>query len=218
MRPVSRSVSRAVSRSANAFDGQARFAYNLDGIDDRFVLANRAINVDGDIDIEFQTGPAVPSAGGGMEYTVISQCLTATFASKEFNLYFNSTIGAMQMQVGGAYSPSGASVILSPDTKYRALLQGASLQFFRNGQSLFSTSFTRGAAREPTAQTVIGASTHGSPTTFRAFARGMFYNIKINGTLWPMADRNQTVQPSIPAGNNMTGTNLNPDRWVEIPV
>jgi len=177
-----------------------RWALMFDGVGVRGVLASRAINPDGDIDIEFQTGTVVPVAGGGIEYTVLSQCLTATFASKEFNLYFNSAVGALQMQVGGAYSPSSASVALSPNTTYRALFQGTSLQLFKNGQLFFSTSFTRGAAREPTAATVIGASTHGSPTTFRASARGIFYNIKINGTLWPIADANQTVQLPEPSG------------------
>ena len=214
-RPVTRPVVRSVCR--NITDSSLRWAYRFDGVDDYGVLANRAINPDGDIDIEFQTGPIVPAAGG-TEYTVLSQCLTSTFASKEFNLYFNSAVGALQMQVGGAYSTSSASVVLSPNTHYRALLQGTSLKFFRNGQLFFSTSFTRGAAREPTAQTVIGANTHGAPTTFRASAKGIFYNIKINGTLWPIAERNQTIQPSIPAGNPLTLVNTTSAGWEEISV
>jgi hypothetical protein len=193
----------------------SRFSYNFDGVDDYGVLATRAINPDSDIDIEFRTGPIVPAAGG-VERTVVSQCLTATFASKEFSLYFNSSTGALQPLVGGSFLASATQATLAPNTRYRYTLIGNTQTFFVNGAQVRQDTVTRGAAREPTAQTVLMAQTHGSPTTFRAFGSGIFYDIRINGVLWQMATRNSATQVSSPAGNTMTLVNTTSDRWQEI--
>lgn len=189
-----------------------RWAYNLDGIDDRWTLASRAINPDGDIDVEFRTGPSV---GAAATRVILSQNIIGG-AGAEFILQALST-GLIQVVAGGSFSSTAAAPTLQPNTSYRITLIGATLSFWLNGALFSSFSFTRGGVREPTSQTAVGARTSGAVGSFTSYYQGILYNVKINGTLWPIADRNQSVQPSIPAGNNMTGANLNPDRWVEIP-
>lgn len=187
-----------------------RYAYNMDGIDDRWTLANRAINPDGDIDIEWEQR-AYDRAQLGAQ-SIVTQCLTTTFASRELMLRIESN-ESVALYVGG-------NVVTTPinfygNGKWRITLIGSSWVVYKNGLVVHSASFTRGTARESSAQTAVGARNNGG--TFADYMKGMLYDIKINGTLWPMADRNQNIQPSIPAGNNMTGANLNSDRWVEIP-
>lgn len=201
LRPVLRAVLQPVLRST--FAGLAkRWAYNFDGIDDRGQLQFRAIDPDGNIDIEFRTGPIVPAAGS-TDRTVISQCLTATFSGtsgKEFTLFFNSSTGALQALHGGNFFSSNSSAILAPNTKYRWQLQGSTQTFWVNDINVGSSSVTRGTARESTAQTVLMAQTHGSTSTFRGFGSGLFYDVKINGVLWSIADRNQSIQLPVPSG------------------
>lgn len=176
-----------------------RWAYNFDGVDDRATLQFRAINPDGDIDIEFRTGPVVPAAGG-QDYAVISQCFSANYTLKEFTMYFNSSPGSLQCLLGGNFFSSSIATVLGPNKTYRWLLQGNTQTFWVNGVQVFTGSVTRGTGREPSAATVIGAQTHGGANTFRAFASGFFYDVRINGVLWPMADRNQAIQLPSPSG------------------
>lgn len=184
-----------------------RWVYSMDGIDDRWTLANRAINPDGDIDIEWVSGPSVSLS---TSRTIISQTTTTISASQEF-FAFIATDGNLTVRVGGVERSTFPKIVYQPNTRYRWRLQGATVNLWVNDVLQPVMTMTRGAAREPSAVTTIGAAVNSF------FYLGVLYNIKINGTLWPMADRNQSIQPSIPAGNNMTGANLNPDRWVEIP-
>lgn len=187
-----------------------RYAYNMDGIDDRWTLANRAINPDGDNTFEFFTG-------GNTNSTIIAQNISATSTSREFQLYIGAT-PSLVIIFGGSITTllteaEGAKL----NTKYflnltgsnYTVAEGISSNIIKNG------AFIRGAAREPSAPTIIGARQNGAGS-FAAYLAGLQRDIKINGTLWKMDQRNQAIQPSIPAGNNMTGANLNPDRWVEI--
>jgi hypothetical protein len=87
-------------------------------------------------------------------------------------------------------------------------------QIFEGGLSgtpVRTGTFTRGAAREPAAPTLIGCR-----GTFSQFFRGLQYDIRINGTLWEMGNRNESIQPSTPAGNNMTLVNTTSDRWEQV--
>lgn len=194
-----------------------RSVYSFDGIDDRCQLQFRAIDPDGDIDIEFKTGPVVPAAGG-QDYAVMSQCLTATFGGatgKEFTLYFNSAVGALQVLHGGNFFSSAPIATIAPNKTYRWTLQGSTQTFYVNGSQVFSGPVTRGAAREPTAVTVLCAQTHGGANSFRAFASGVFYGFKINGTLWPMNERDYTIQLPSPSG---LGAELITQSVLENPV
>lgn len=187
---------------------KTRYAYNMDGIDDRWTLANRAINPDGDIDIEFYA----PDVFGATK-VILSQNITSTNTTKEFQLETSAT-GSLIIRLGGAAQNMGTVL---PATKYRISLVGTSLVLYsKEGAVVSSLTFNRGATREPTAVTVVGAATNGVANSYAFYFTGIQRDIKINGVLWKMDQRNQTVQPSVPAGNNMTGTNLNPDRWVEI--
>lgn len=208
LRPVVRSVIKPIDSR-----GGVRFAYNMDGLDDRFVLATRAIDVDGDIDIEFYT-PL-----DAVQRTIIAQNISTNFSLVEFHLYISGSTGNLGINVGGSVVPAATAGTFSAGEKLRLTLTGTNLNVYKaNGALLKNTAYTRGVAREPAAVTTVGARTNGSIGTYSEYFRGTQRDIKINGTLWPMADRNQSIQPSIPAGNNMTGVNLNPDRWLEIPL
>ena len=191
----------SVATLIGKFLSESGYAYSFDGVDDRGVLAFRAINPDGDIDIEFRTGPTVPPIG--VDYTVISQCLTATFSGasgKEFTLYFNS-VGVLQALLGGTYAGSGGPrAVLTPNTLYRWRLQGSTQTFWVNGVQVNQFTVVRGTSREPSALTVVGAQTHGNINIFRGFYVGVISDLKINGVLWPIADRNQAIQLPSPSG------------------
>lgn len=184
-----------------------RYAYSMDGIDDRWTLANRAINPDGDIDIEWYQ---LSSSGGH----IVSQCDSSTLGQRELMLRWNT--GKLDFQIGGSPIVNITQNINIATGLWRVSYSGTAVNVYLDGALVHSNpNIVRGIGREPSAPTRIGVRNNGG--TFVEFFQGVLYNIKINGVLWPMADRNQTIQPSIPNGNNMTGANLNPDRWAEIP-
>lgn len=179
-----------------------RWAYNFDGVDDRGQLQFRAINPEGDIDIEFRTGPT--AVWGGVDRAIVSQCLTATYSGtsgKEFTLYWNASLGLLQGLVGGVYLTSCVGTEMKPNTKYRWQLQGQRCRAWVNDILVHdNSSIARGTAREPSAITVVGAQTHGGANTFRAFCSGVFFDVRINGVLWPMNSVQQTVLLPSPTG------------------
>lgn len=189
-----------------------RFAPNFDGVDDRGVLASRAVNPDGDNTFEFWT-PANFSSFQG----VICQSTSATTTLREFTLVTGSS--GLLVRLGGSETVIMSQAQgLKPSTRYGLTLIGTTAQVFEGGLGgtlVRATTFARGAAREPAANTVIGCIPAG--TGFGNFFQGLQYNIRINGVLWAMNQRNQTIQPSTPAGNNMTLVNVTSDRWQEVP-
>jgi hypothetical protein len=68
-----------------------------------------------------------------------------------------------------------------------------------SGTLVRTATFARGAAREPTAQTLIGCRGNGAGV-FANFFQGPQYDIRINGTLWEMGDRDQAIQLPTPTG------------------
>jgi len=155
------------------------WAYNFDGIDDRGVLATRAINIEGDNSLEFWS-PASLSAFMG----VICQSASATVSAREFTIVTGSS--GLLVRFGGT-----ETVIMSqaqgfkPATRYGLTLIGTTAQVFEGGLGgtlVRTAAFTRGAAREPTANTVIGAIPAGAG--FGNYFSGLQYDIKINGTLF----------------------------------
>jgi hypothetical protein len=91
---------------------------------------------------------------------------------------------------------------LKPATRYGLTLIGTTAQIFEGGLSgtlVRTATFTRGAAREPTAPTLIGCRGNGAGL-FAGFFQGPQYDIRINGTLWEMGDRDQAIQLPTPTG------------------
>jgi hypothetical protein len=89
-----------------------------------------------------------------------------------------------------------------PATRYGITLIGTEAKIYEGGLSgtlVRTTTFTRGTAREPTAPTLIGCRGNGVGA-FTGFFNGLQYDIKINGTLWEMGDRNQLIQLPSPSG------------------
>lgn len=173
-----------------------RFGYNNDGIDDYAVLPYRAINPDGNIDIEFWSPEKLD-----VVYQIVSQNITSNSASVEFSLESNA-LGSLIMRVGGA----GVTVFTLaqgylPSTKYRIFYDGTRVYLYSaNGTLLRDVGLVRGTVREPTALTVIGAFTNNAINTYSRFFKGVQRDVKINGVLYPIQDRNQTIQLPQPSG------------------
>jgi hypothetical protein len=187
------------------------FAYNFDGIDDRGVLANRAINNEGDNTFEFWS----PAETNNLQ-AIIAQSITGGGA--EFILQ-SSAVGNLQVNFGASITTIFSSAQgFKPATRYGLTLIGTTAQVFEGGLSgtlVRTATFTRGAAREPAAQTLIGCRGNGAGS-FAGFFSGLQYDIRINGVLWEMGNRNEAIQPSMPAGNNMTLVNTTSDRWQQV--
>lgn len=167
-----------------------RWVYNFDGVDDRGQLAFRAINPDGDIDVEWRSGPNISLASSR---TIVSQTLTTSSANQEFFM-FVATNGNLVVRVGGVERVTSPAIVYQPNAKYRWRLQGTTVELWVNDVLQPAMTFTRGTAREPTATTQIGSTAN----TF--FYLGQLYDVRINGVLWPIADRNQTIQLPSPSG------------------
>ncbi len=175
----------------------SRFAPNLDGVDDYAVLTNRAINVDGDNSFEFWSPDSTAVAA-----TVVAQNISSTSASREFQLYANPDATSLLVIWGGSSTTIlSAAQGYEPNRKFFVSFVGNNYSIAKNTETniIRTGAFTRGAAREPTAQTVVGARGNGAGL-FSSFSKGIQRDIKINGVLWQMVDRNQAIQLPTPTG------------------
>jgi hypothetical protein len=172
--------------------------YNFDGIDDYGVLANRAIDPNGDIVIEFVMPDNVAA---GVERTIISQNITNTTNAREFTLFISAVSGNLGVTFGGAtYAAADAGSFSAGDLCRLSLIGSTStLRNLTRGTNTIR-SFTRGVAREPNAQTVIGARTNGVIGSFAAFFSGIQRDVTINGITYPIDDSKQAVQLPEPSG------------------
>lgn len=157
---------------------------------------NKVLDIAGDIDISFQTGPSISGVG---DRCVLSQCSTNVFENKEFRLYINNSL-KIQAQVGGNYTPTSNLPAVEPNTIYRILLQGSKLQVFINSSLFLDVVFNRGVAIEPTAKSRLGIETHGAG--FRANYNGLLSWIVIQGYYYPLDDYVSMTQGSWPSSNN----------------
>jgi hypothetical protein len=206
------SLARGIATRGISVSERQCWAYNFDGVDDRGVLATRAINIEGDNSLEFFS----PNTLNGVGRVIIAQNVTGT---AEFILQV-STSNILQLNFGNAFNNLlTIAQGFKPSTRYGVTLIGTEAKVYEGGLTgtlVNTTAFVRGAVREPTAPTIIGARQSGAGN-FVNFFSGLQYDIKINGTLWEMGNRAQAIQPSLPAGNNMTLFNTTSDRWQPVP-
>lgn len=168
-----------------------RWAYNFDGVDDRGQLAFRAINPDADIDIEwYQEFQEANNTANGV---IVAQCGTGTNSTQEFRLTYLSAGRTLELIVGGAQTTALAEA--PKRGKYRITLVGSQLTVWVDGAIVRSTTFNRGAARESSAPLWVGAR---QPSL--NFFPGFLRDLRVNGRLYPMGDRNQVVQLPWPTG------------------
>lgn len=187
IKPVFKNVINSI------YDGVPRFVYNFDGVDDRGSLQFKAINPDGDNTFEFWK----PTNA----CTIIAQNISGTESAREFQLWQDAS-GELNVFFGGVNTRiSTVAEGYIAGRKYFLSLVGNTATLARDTPQnvIRTTAFTRGGAREPTAQTIIGARGAGTGA-FAGFFQGVFYDLKINGTLWPIADRNQSIQLPQPSG------------------
>lgn len=193
-RPAFYPAFRPAFNKLKSIAAAVRSVYNLDGVDDRGQLAFRAINTDGDIDIEWHLTETVPLRAYSM--AIVCQNISTSVSSREFILAVG-TSGQLVLQVGGS-AYSGGNGLNTAGT-HRFLLVGNSLRLFKNGSETLSASFTRGAAREPSAFTTIGVLTAGVGV-FGNWFGGPLSNLRINGVFWPVSERDQSIQLPFPTG------------------
>ncbi len=189
LRTVKSVIRTVVTRAIKSLQSM-RLALNLNGVNTfgRFLL--REINPEGDIDVEFETGPIIPPIGTA--FCIVDQSITNNFTLKEFYLQVTAG-GQLQMVLGGNFMITNInSPPLEPNTTYRASLSGTTLRYFRNGVQNQMVTVSRGTAREPSAPTKIGA--WGSNAAFGGFYRGHIKWIRINGVLWPLNERDHINQ------------------------
>jgi len=189
------SLTKGIATRGISVSERQCWAYNFDGIDDRGVLANRAINIEGDNSLEFWS----PNTLSGVARVIIAQNVTGT---AEFILQV-STSNIMQLNFGNAFNNLlTIAQGFKPSTRYGLTLIGTEAKVYEGGLAgtlVNTTAFVRGAVREPTAPTIIGARQSGAGN-FVNFFSGLQYDIKINGVLWEMGDRNQSIQLPTPTG------------------
>lgn len=181
-----------------------RWALNFDGVGVRGVLANRAINPDGDIDIEW-TQYGMPATGAIVK-CIVTQCSDANFGLREFGLRWSS--GKLDMFLGGQSLLINADNVGVADGNWRVTYIGTTVVVYYNGQQVYTRTATRGASRELSALTNIGfRNAAGTPTEHFG---GVLRDIKINGTLWPINEFNQTIQLPEPnrLGADSIGSNI----------
>lgn len=198
--PILSKISNAIISALNTADYfSKRWAYNFDGIDDRGQLAFRAIDPDGDIDIEFYT-PSDVSAGTGDKF-IVTQNISTSPSNSEFLLFISGATGNLGFCIGGTVAGILLAGEFTANQKMRVTYTGSTRRVFDGEGNLLREGTTvRGSVREPTAQTVIGARTNGTVGTYARYAAGIQRDVKINGVLYPIADRNQSIQLPLPSG------------------
>lgn len=191
IRTLARSVAGALSSRITRVARALRYAYNFDGVDDYAALTVRAINPDGDIDIEFTTGKTITL---GTSRAIVSQNISNNGTAHEFVIFMTAS-GSLLYRLGGA--TAAIAVTLQPKQRYRIRLVGTSLQTFTNDALSASQTFARGTAREPTALTAIGASANGAGG-FAYFWADQLFDVKINGVHYAMDNPKAGLQLPTP--------------------
>ncbi len=187
----------------------ARWAYDFDTVDDYAVLAYPvSIAANADFDIEFKVRALSDATFNG----ILAQS-TANAASNFLRFLPDTQTHNMQLIFA-----DGTVSALIPRT-------GGSSAVVRNG-ALNKVRITRvsGVVTPYLNDIAYASSSRSSAIEFGIVCRlggtylsGLFFDLKINGVLWRMDQRNQAIQPSTPAGNNMTLVNTTSDRWQEVP-
>lgn len=194
IRPIVRPIVSGIARAVTGVTYKRRYAYNFDGVDDRAQLAYRAIDIDGDISIRWKqrgmnNSPATPRC-------IVTQCVSSTVSSREFQLRWQGNGGNLSCIVGGVeMSPT---ITPSPDGDYQLQITGSAVLVYKDGQIIGSRDVTRGGAREPSAVTLLGARNSGG--TFPEVMLGTLFDVEINGTLWPMSAKDHDIQLPAPSG------------------
>lgn len=211
-RPAFYPAFRPAFNKLKSISAAVRSVYNFDGIDDRGILEFKAINMDGDNTLEFWSPPDFTLNGA-----IISQNISTAGNLREFQFGIDAG-GVMYVGFGGTYTTVfTVAQGLKTSTKYGVTLLGTTCSIYEGGLDgpfIRSQTFFKGTAREPAARTLIHSRGNGAGS-FGQFSKGIQRDIKINGVLWPIADRNQSIQLPLPTGlgdelwlaRNMSGAN-----------
>jgi len=196
------------------YNGLKRWYLNFDGVGIRGVFNTKAINVDGDIDIEFMS----PSVLGPRQ-TILSQQVNLSGAS-EF-LLESAVTNVLQIMVGGTnFNLLSVAQGYEANKRYRIKLVGTTITVWKTligdlDTPILTTSFTRGATREAAALTVLGAAVNNTAGTYVRFTQGIQFDVKIGGILWPIATYNAMSQNPTSGTNVLTISNATSANWIE---
>lgn len=194
-----------------------RWVYDFNGINnfgqfsDSEILKNIGIQT-----LEFETGQIPPEVTNGDRRVVIFTKHTPgmLWSARPFHFITNS-IGQMQIQFGGPSFVTGNERIQS-NRKYKLEVDftNRKLVLLVNDVASWSTAFSTGPGLSNFAHPFF----FGGTTSEEFFLLGQFFNIKVNGVLYPLNDPTSNFQSSVPEnGNRLTLFNVNPVRWAQIP-
>lgn len=187
-----------------------RSALNFNGTSIGGILDFRAMNVSNDIDIEWEQRNVNPTGW----QAIVTQCLSSNPDARELELEWLN--GKLWFEVGGSLLLFGIDNVLISDGKWRITLIGSTVTVYKNDVVVFTINRNRGFTREPSAPTRIGAINVDG--VFSNYFQGILYNVKINGRLWAMDVFNNSIQPSVSVGNNMTILGATESNWVDIQI
>lgn len=187
-----------------------RPAINFNGTSISGILDFRAMNVSNNIDIEWEQRNVNPTGW----QAIVTQCLSSNPDAREFELEWLN--GKLWFEVGGSLLLFGIDNVLISDGKWRVTFIGSTVTVYKNDVVVFTINRSRGILREPSAPTRIGAINIDG--VFSNYFQGILYNVKINGRLWAMDLFNNSTQPSIVSGNNMTILSATESDWVDIQI
>ena len=207
IRQLTRPLLRPLTRPLVGKGGCEQWVYDFDGVDDFGQFAQRLIDPDGDIDIEFWT----PTSGGIK--TILYQGVGETVS--QFDVWLKRNGASIELGVGGTSRSIGA---LEAGAFFKLNLTGTDLTARDATDNLvFSTSYTRGTYRSVDPVALVGARIAGY--NYVNFYQGSMPDIKINGHYYPINNPASPEQRSVPDnGNPLTLVNAKPERWSKIKI
>jgi hypothetical protein len=184
------------------------FALTFDGSSIYGQMSARAINANNDVVIEWEQRN-VPLTGSN---SIVTQCNSDNPDARELQLKWLN--GKLWFAMRGSMLVLLTDNVNSADGKWRVQIIGSSVGAYFNDSLVFSVTRSRGISSEPAAPTRVGVLSSGG--VLQEYFSGVMFNLKINSRLWPINDKDQSVQQSSPTGNNLTLYGVNPDDWILI--
>lgn len=147
--------------------------------------------------------------------TLISQNVSNTGASREFQIFVQESSGGLRAWLGGVQVTVSASPTAGV---YRFMFDGTALIATRDGVEIHSSNPSIGSASEPSATTTFGFRHAGTLSSYGFIYDGAQANVRIrnqSGSVihsYAVGDNSDTIVDSV-GGNNGTVINGNASDW-----
>ena len=205
-RPLFRGLTRPLFvEGFGSRDQCERWVYNFDGVNDFAQFAERLIDLDsGAFSVKWHQMEAVMPPFGAANIFVQAD-FDEPFDSREFYIRWARFLGDFTLEVMHGGINTSIADAFRPSARYEVAYGAGSLVVLRDDVVIYNQARTIGPARNATLPVFGGA-------------QGIYYNIRINGHLYPINNPTSNIQRSIPDnGNPLTLFNTNQGRWSKIP-